>query len=192
MSFFNRVWDDITQLELSQKNARILFLGPFNSRKRALLHVLKNGTFAALAPTIHPASEEITLGKGNFTAYELGGQALTRRRWRDYFDELDGVVFVVDSADVELFAESKEELDALLVNEQLANVPILVSATRSMLRVQSARRSCDIALAFHRPLARTNPPSVIFDPLKCSCALLYTGKGMSKVFDGSYSMFERK
>jgi GTP-binding protein SAR1 len=40
--------------------------------------------------------------------------------------QVDAVVYLVDAYDKERFAESKKELDALLSDESLANVPFLI------------------------------------------------------------------
>ncbi|KAG2597419.1 hypothetical protein PVAP13_5KG255300 [Panicum virgatum] len=96
----------LASLGLWQKEAKILFLGLDNAGKTTLLHMLKDERLVQHQPTQHPTSEELSIGKIKF--------------------KVDAVVYLVDAYDKERFAESKKELDALLSDDSLANVPFLI------------------------------------------------------------------
>ena len=62
--------------------------------------------------------------------WDIGGQKAIRPYWKNYYENTDGLVFVVDSSDEERLNECVEELNSLLAEENLVKVPLLVYANK--------------------------------------------------------------
>ena len=62
--------------------------------------------------------------------WDIGGQKAIRPYWKNYYDNVDGMVFVVDSSDEERLKECVDELQALMGEEGLSKVPLLVFANK--------------------------------------------------------------
>jgi len=62
--------------------------------------------------------------------WDVGGQTSLRSYWRNYFEETDGLIWVVDSSDRARLHDCKAELELLLGQERLAGASLLVFANK--------------------------------------------------------------
>ncbi|RZC37603.1 Arf, G-alpha, Ras and/or Gtr1 RagA domain containing protein [Asbolus verrucosus] len=70
-----------------------------------------------------------------FTVWDVGGQDKIRRLWRHYFQNTQGIIFVVDSSDRDRIGEAAKELKSLLLESELESAALLVLANKQDLPI---------------------------------------------------------
>lgn len=71
-----------------------------------------------------------------FTVWDVGGQDKIRPLWRHYFQNTQGIIFVVDSNDRDRVVEAREELQRMLNEDELRDALLLVFANKQDLPVR--------------------------------------------------------
>lgn len=98
----------------SNQTLQIVMLGLDSAGKTTVLYRLKFDQYLNTVPTIGFNCEKIRgTGKAKgvqFLVWDVGGQEKLRPLWRSYTRCTDGIVFVLDSVDVERMEEAKIEL----------------------------------------------------------------------------------
>ena len=74
--------------------------------------------------------KKLVVGNFNFNMWDLGGQRAIRTHWKNYYENLDCVIYVVDSSDRIRLEECGTELQELLAEDKLTGVPILIYANK--------------------------------------------------------------
>lgn len=62
--------------------------------------------------------------------WDVGGQDHLRTLWHHYFDNVDGLVFVIDSTDSNRLRVARTELEGIYHHESMKNVPLIVLANK--------------------------------------------------------------
>jgi len=62
--------------------------------------------------------------------WDVGGQDKIRPLWRHYFQNTQGIIFVVDSNDRERIEEAREELHKMVSEDELKDSIILIFANK--------------------------------------------------------------
>jgi ADP-ribosylation factor protein 1 len=120
-----------------KKEMRILMLGLDAAGKTTILYKLKLGEVVSSVPTIGFNVETVEYKNIKFTVWDVGGQDKIRLLWRHYFQNTQGLIFVVDSSDKERVELAREELQRMLGEEELREAVLLVFANKQDLGVMS-------------------------------------------------------
>ena len=110
---------------------KCLMLGLDDSGKTQLLYKMKLNVFVATISTLGFNVETINRNDININIWDVGGADRIRSLWRHYYENVNAIIFVVDSTNVNRLVEAKTELHKILENDQLMGVPFLILANKS-------------------------------------------------------------
>ena len=116
-------------------------LGLDNAGKTTILRALAHEEIHTVQPTQGFNVKTLQVANFKFNVWDLGGQQAIREHWRNYYNDLDCIIYVVDSSDNRrMESECGEELQKLLEDDKLAGVPILIFANKQDLPGGTKRR----------------------------------------------------
>ncbi|KAK6100978.1 ADP-ribosylation factor-like protein 6 [Brugia pahangi] len=117
-------------LGVSRKQVNILMIGLDNSGKTTIINKMKKeeDRVTQITPTIGYTTEKFIFNNTTFLVHDMSGQGKYRNLWENYYKEVDGVVFVIDSNDRLRIAVICDELRLLLDHREFnrKKIPLLV------------------------------------------------------------------
>ncbi|OMP11597.1 reverse transcriptase [Corchorus capsularis] len=168
----------IRKIKRKEKEMRILMVGLDNSGKTTIVLKINGEDTSVISPTLGFNIKTITYQKYTLNIWDVGGQRTIRSYWRNYFEQTDGLVWVVDSSDLRRLDDCKMELDNLLKEERLSGASLLILANKQ--DIKGALTPAEIAKVLNlEAMDKTRHWKIV----GCSA---YTGEGLLEGFDCSF------
>ncbi|XP_035495553.1 ADP-ribosylation factor-like protein 13B isoform X1 [Scophthalmus maximus] len=112
------------------RKVTLLMVGLDNAGKTATVRGIQGDDPHDVAPTVGFSKVDLKQGKFEVTIFDLGGGKRIRGIWKNYYSESHGVVFVVDSSDIQRIQETREALAEVLQHPRMSGKPVLVLANK--------------------------------------------------------------
>ncbi|KAM1357169.1 hypothetical protein ACFX13_031919 [Malus domestica] len=165
----------IRKIKRKEKEIRILMVGLDNSGKTTIVLRINGEDTSVVSPTLGFNIKTIIYQKYTLNIWDVGGQKTIRSYWRNYFEQTDGLVWVVDSSDLRRLEDCKAELDNLLKEERLSGSSLLILANKQ--DIKGALTPEEIAKVLNlEAMDKTRHWQIV----GCSA---FTGEGLLEGFD---------
>lgn len=154
----------------NKKELRILLLGLDNAGKTTILKSLASEEVKHVTPTQGFNIKSVQSHGIQLNVWDIGGQKTIRPYWRNYFENSDVLIYVIDSADRTRFEESGIQLAELLEEDKLIGTPVLLFANKQDLL--NAARTTEL-------MDGLNLNSIKDRPWQIQACSAITGEGLS-------------
>ena len=169
----------LKKVKQKEQELRILILGLDNAGKTTVMKRVSGEDIHEVSPTVGFNIKTLDYNGYTLNLWDVGGQKSIRTYWRNYFEQTDGIIWVVDSVDRWRLEECRLQLKDLLGQEKLAGASLLIFANKQDLGGALTFEQIAEALHLRGPNA-TDMSSHHWSILGCSAV---TGDGLADGFD---------
>ncbi|CAF0906283.1 unnamed protein product [Rotaria sordida] len=132
------------QVKEESKKITVGVFGLDNAGKTSAVKAIEGSRTKNVVPTINASTSMVPYPKTTkhdekseerIKMIDVSGERKYREQsWSDYYDEIHGLIFVIDASENKRIRENKNTLEDLLGNDKLRNKPILILANKQDLR----------------------------------------------------------
>jgi len=138
----------------------ILILGLDNAGKTTFLEQTKatfNQNYRMMNPTKITSTVGLNIGKidigtDRLNFWDLGGQTELQALWDKYYSESHGIIYVVDSSDMDRLRESWRAFDAMLSSDHIEGMPLILVCNKQDL--DGCMSVTDVKTVFHESVEK--------------------------------------
>lgn len=118
-------YESIPETHIIQRIVKLFMFGLDRVGKTSISNRISENIFEKTSPTLWLDVHNFQFQNVQFVCFDVGGQKQFRSFWRNYLDNSEILIFVIDGTERERLAESKKELWGILeICEK--NLPLLV------------------------------------------------------------------
>ena len=166
----------LKKVKQRERELRILILGLDNAGKTTIMKKACGEDVHEISPTVGFNIKSLEYKGFVLNIWDVGGQKTIRTYWRNYFEQTDGIIWVVDSVDRFRLEECKAQLRDILSQEKLAGASLMIFANKQDLGGSLSHEE----IAAHLGLSETDISGRHWSIAGCSAM---TGDGLAAGFD---------
>jgi ADP-ribosylation factor-like protein 2 len=88
----------------------------------------------SISPTLGFDIKTLNYQDFQLNIWDIGGQETLRSYWRNYFENTDAILWVIDTSDKDRLLDCKRELSKLITEEKLLGCPICIMCNKRDLK----------------------------------------------------------
>lgn len=126
-------WASICRRRSVHRRIVLILIGLDNAGKTKTVNNLAGEKDDTVLPTVGFKAVNLVHKDTPVTIYDLGGGPHFRQIWSQYYSEVHGVIFVIDSSDFSRLDECRSVLEEVLSHDKISGMFYVVELIRKIL-----------------------------------------------------------